>query len=457
MATRLRIALIAVVIVLVAYTGASWIIGIKIQSRLEASEQDALKRAPYLVQVNHLYTRGLFTSTEESTYGFSGSLARLNVPGSGPGSTGAPPQLTIRNNIAHGPLPRLRSIGLATIDSEVVLPQRAALMLDAVLGTHPTVSVRTTLGWLGGSRTQMSVPAFQAQLPGGATVSWRGLTGTGEMGKSGEWAAELDSDGLSARNALSSLEVGEIHIDGHMQPAFGSMNVGNARLTLASLEARTANGGTTLVKGLSISSASQVDGEFVNSEVRLAADQVSGAKFSFSHVVYGMRVLHLEGTALAGLTQAVRQAQMNAAGPGGAAAAQAAIRDAMTRYGADLLVHDPAIEIQSLAFAMPEGEFHLAASLAAHGIRREDLTGGAVGLIALTRYLDGALELRIDDALLARIIASSPQGPTLSARLDTLEKQGFLRRDGSAWTAQIAYHAGRLTINGQPYPPAAGL
>lgn len=77
-------------------------------------------------------------------------------------------------------------------------------------------------------------------------------------------------------------------------------------------------------------------------------------------------------------------------------------------------------------------------------------------MLALVRFLEAAVDLRIDDPLLSKLLASTARGPTLSAQLDALEKQGYLKRDGKAWTAQIALHAGKLTINGQPYPPTGG-
>jgi uncharacterized protein YdgA (DUF945 family) len=457
MATRLRVVLIAVVAVLAAYTGAAWLIGINVQSRLESGEQDALSNARYLVLIKREYHRGVFAATEQSTYGLKLPVARPGAIGTSAAPSGSALQLTVRNTIYHGPLPRLRAVALATVDSEVVFPPALAQKLDAILGGHPILTIRTTLGWLGGSTTDFSMPMFQAALPAGTHVTFRGMSGSATRTRNADsWIATVLFGGLDAQGPEGSVNLGELSFDANMRRAFDAIYVGDGTVQLASAAVRIANSAPVLMKGLSFSSASQAGGEYVNYQTRFAADQLSVQGFSFSHVVYGMRLLHLEGQSLAALSQAVRQAQ-GSAGGAGAAAAQARIRDALTQYGVDLLVHDPVIQIQSLAFALPEGEFHLAASLSAHGVQRADLMGGPVGMIALARYVDGALDLRIDDALLTRLLASTPRGSAISAQLDSWKSQGYLRRDGMAWTTQIAYHAGKLTINGQPYSPVAGF
>lgn len=452
MATRLRIVLIAVVVALAAYTGAAWLIGINVQGELERHEQQILQGAPYLVLMHRDYHRGIFGATEEATYGLKvpvGQLTQAFPAGAG----GSALQVTVRNTIYHGPLPRLRSVALATVDTELVPPPALSAKLKAIFGDRPPIAIHSSMGWLGGSKTEFSSPGFQMPLPTGGTVSSRGLSGSAETTRDlSSWAGHVTSGGFDVQAPRGSMDFGDLSFDANMQRVFDALYVGDAHANLASMAVRGANGSPFIMKGLSVSTSSKADGEYVNYAVRVAADQLSGGSYSFTHAVYALRLLHLQGSSLVSLTHAIRQAQANA-GAGGAAVAQAGIRDAMSQYGVELLVHDPVIQIQSLAFAMPQGEFHLAASLAAHGIRREDLAGGMASLIGLTQRLDAAADLRIDAALLNKLIGSSSRGPALSAQLESLEQQGYLKRDGAAWTAQLAFHGGKLTINGQPYPP----
>jgi uncharacterized protein YdgA (DUF945 family) len=335
-----------------------------------------------------------------------------------------------------------------------VPPAALGAKLRAIFGDRSPIAIHTSMGWLGGTKTEFSSPGFQMPLPTGGTVTSRGLTGSAEMTRdSASWMGHIASGGFDVQGPRGSMDVGDISFDANMRRVFDAIYVGDGHASLASVDLRGASGAPFLIRGLSVSSSSQADSEYVNYEVRAAADRMSGGKFSFTHVVYAIRILHLEGSSLASLTRAIRQAQANAA-PGDPAAAQANISGALSQYGVELLVHDPVIQIQSLAFAMPQGEFHLAASLEAHGIRREDLTaGGMAGMLALTQHLDAMADLKIDAALLSNLVGSSAQGPMLSAQLDSLEKQGYLKRDGAAWTAQLAFHGGKLTINGLAYPP----
>ncbi len=452
MATRLRIVLIAVVVALAAYTGAAWLIGSNVQTQLDRGEQQLQQSAPYLVLIHRDYHRGLFGATEEVTYGLKAPLGRLN-PALSSGAAGAPFQLTLHNTIHHGPLPQLRTVALATVDTELVLPPALTVKLKGALGDRPPLAIHTSLGWLGGAKAQFSSPGFQMPLSSGGTLSYRGVSGSAEGTRNAaSWTGHFTSGGFDAQGPRGSVGVGDVSLDANMQRAFDAIYVGNSRVSIATMDFRGASGAPFLMKGLSIGSASTTDGEYVNYDVRVGADQMSAGNFSFTHVVYAIRLLHLQGSSLASLTRALRQAQANIA-PGSAAAAQASLAGAWNQYGVEILVHDPVIQIQSLAFAMPEGEFHLAASVAAHGIRREDLAGGMASLLALTQHLDVAADLKIDAALLSKLVGSTAQGPMLSAQLDSLEKQGYLKQDGAAWTAQLAFHGGKLTINGQPYPP----
>jgi uncharacterized protein YdgA (DUF945 family) len=56
-------------------------------------------------------------------------------------------------------------------------------------------------------------------------------------------------------------------------------------------------------------------------------------------------------------------------------------------------------------------------------------------------------------ALLQKLMGLSPQAASHADQIDKLAQQGLLKREGSAYRVQLAYRAGKLTVNGQPYPP----
>jgi uncharacterized protein YdgA (DUF945 family) len=449
---KLTALLIAVVAIPVAYTAAAWFIGMDVQAQIESREQDVLSNAPYLELTHHQYERGIFSATEQSTYAFRAQLPGVALSGRGGAS---PLQLTIRNVIYHGPLPGFRRIGLAAIDTQLVPPPELARALDSVFAGQPAVTIQTRMGWLGGVTTVFSSPAFHVPLPTGGTLSWRGLSGsfTSTRGRA-TWSAHVASQGFKVEGPRGRADLGEIGFDATMRRAFDVIYVGDSDLKLARADIDGGNGSDFQLTGLSIRGTSAADGQFVDIGVDMSADQAKTQKLSFSKAVYSLRLSHLHGDSLASLTRALRQVRANSA-PAAVTAAPsaAATRDAFNQYGVEILVRDPVVEIPRMGFAMPEGEFQLSAKLAAHDIKREDLSGPA-GFMALAPHLEAAVDVRMDAALLEKLMASDPSADQHSAQLAKLEQQGLIKRTGGTLTLQLSYRAGKLTINGQPYPPA---
>ncbi len=443
--------LIAVVAVPVAYTAAAWLIGMNVQAQLESREQELLSNAPYLELTHHEYHRGIYGSTEQATYGVRLPFPRLGALPRGAGRSAL--ELTILNNIHHGPLPGFRSFGLASIDTELVPPRELAQALNSAFGGQPAVSIRTTMGWLGGSATEFSSPAFHVQLSSAGTLSSGGLHGSVKTTHdSDSWSAHVASRGFGFEGPSARTELGEIGFDATMHRAFDVIYVGDSAFTLARAEFHRRDDAPFELSGLSVRGTSKADSEYVDIGADATADGLKTQQLSFSRLVYGLRLSHLEGNSLASLTRAVRQQQASSA-TGAPMSSPGALGEAFNRYGVDLLVHDPVLEITRAGFAMPEGEFQLSAKVATHGITREELSGPR-GFVTVLPHLDAALDARVDTALLEKLIAISPQAEQHSAQISRLEQQGLLKRQGGAWVLQLGYHAGKLTVNGQPYPPA---
>lgn len=457
MRARARILLIAAA-VLAAYVGASWLIGIQVQRQLERSEQRVLTDTPYVVLLHREYHRGIFAASERVTFGLRGPFAGFaRVLPVAQGGTAL--EFTVRNTIRHGPLPGLRAIALATIDTELILPSELAQRLSAAAGGGSVLAIRTRLGWTGAASTRISSPAFRTPLQGGAELSSSGFSASFETTRDqATWTGRGASAGFSVVGPRGRAAFGGIRFDADRKRVAGPLYVGAIHFGIAGIQFQANRNPPVLINGLRVTATSEASGGsdagggYIDSGADFSADSVQGAGFTFSHVEYAFRFGHLQTTALVSLTQALRTAQSNTAS-GNPALMAAAVRDAFIRYGTELLIHDPVVEIPRIGFAMPEGTLRLQARLAAHGIRRPDLSAG-VGVVTLANHLDGAAKLRIDAALLTRLIGTTPRGPALSAQIDALQRQGYLKRDGAAWTAQIAYRAGRLTINGLAYPPA---
>jgi uncharacterized protein YdgA (DUF945 family) len=125
--------------------------------------------------------------------------------------------------------------------------------------------------------------------------------------------------------------------------------------------------------------------------------------------------------------------------------------DTFRERGLDVLLHDPVIEVPRIGFVMPEGEMHLSAKVSAPGLTREELQGPALKA-AILQHLQAQADLRVDAALMDRLLSASAYRDTAQQQLVTLERQGYLKHEGSQYTAHVAYQSGKLSVNGQPFP-----
>ena len=66
--------------------------------------------------------------------------------------------------------------------------------------------------------------------------------------------------------------------------------------------------------------------------------------------------------------------------------------------------------------------------------------------------------MRIDTALLDKLLDSTGKGDTIAAQMQGLQRQGYLKLDGKALTTHLTFQGGHLKVNDLPFPPmpAAG-
>ncbi|RMW95522.1 DUF945 family protein [Allofranklinella schreckenbergeri] len=133
-----------------AYGGATWYVGLRIEQHVRAGHEHlAAYAARRGVPVRLHYQRGI------------GSARATSFIGPAPGSQGQP--LRIEHHIHHGPLPGLRSLGLARWDSHMPLPQaeRADAAATAATPPHLHLHLQGRLGWRGQARLHWSAPTWQ--------------------------------------------------------------------------------------------------------------------------------------------------------------------------------------------------------------------------------------------------------------------------------------------------------
>ena len=458
-----------VVVLALAYPAAAWIIGMSVQHQVLDRETVALAQAPYLKVASRDYRRGVYSSTEEITFQFGGSF--LKSLGAGDGQL----QFTVRNHIHHGPLPQMRAFAPATIDTEIVLPPQIEQKLKQIVGDQAHLTIHSQLKWSGGATSVVHSTPFKSNIPEVGTFEWRGLDGTGEVGREiGTQVGQLTAPGLIANTPKGNFNIEDVKASTDLRLAFGDLTVGKIRLSVGhvALDSPVQPDFKIDTRNLAIQGDTSVSGDFVNTDGTFSIDSVESAKFSATQLVWEVRMDHIHGPSMASLNKELMAAQATqlqapaASDPNDPAAVQRQAElaqkyaDAFQTYGLQILGHEPVIELPRVGFKTADGDVMLSVKLAAPGITPADVSGDPKTLVmTLPKFLQATVNARIDNTLLDKLLQQTMSEPDASdqvkARLQQLQDQGYVKVDGKALITQITFMNGQLKINGLPFTPAA--
>lgn len=452
---RTKSLVIGFAVLCLAYPGFAWLIGLRVEASIMHREQRAMDQLPGTITVlNRQYHRGVYGATEELTYGFGPSALRSLGPLAAAADV-ATWRVTVRNTIHHGPVPQFRTIALATMSTQVELPAQLSAKLRTLLGGEPAFEVHTRLGWFGGTTTTFTSPSYQGRLANGAELTWHAVEASASAN------ADLSSSSLAAtvagaqlKSAKVQAELTGLHVDAKWKRAFDVLYTGPFTMKIDTVKWQSLPAsGQSLIQGLSIGATGTADGDYYTSALQFGADAVQVPGYSITHADYAIAFEHLYGPTLAAMTKDMRR---NGASAGAATPpSPAAVLEPLKNNAIDLLVHEPVVNISHIGFTMPEGEFRLSARASAPGLKREELDGPGIQA-ALVQHLNVVADVHIDTALLNRLLASSGRKDAQAGQIDALEKQGYIKRDGAALTAHLTFSAGKIAVNGKPYPPGSG-
>jgi uncharacterized protein YdgA (DUF945 family) len=442
--TKTKYVAVGLAVLCLAYPGFAWLIGLQVESSMAKREQQALAQYPgSLTLISRQYHRGVYGATEDLTYGLGGSAMRALAPLASGSNIGAM-HLIVHNTIHNGPLPQFRSIGLATISTQIQLPTEVSVKLRALLGSEPTMQIQGRLGWLGGMTTRVDSANYQARLADGTEISWQGLKASASVNRDlSSSAADVTVANFAVKSAKVQVEIDALHMKADWKRAFDLLYTGPVKVKIATMKWRSLpDSRQVLVQGFFVNGSGAADGDYYKSAVDIGADAVQAPGYVVTHADYAVSIEHLHGPTLAALMKESRAAQLPTT----------ATADGIKQSAIELLLHDPVLNISRLGFTMPEGDLRLSAMASAPGLKREDLDGAPLQM-TLMQHLNVVADLRIDAALATRLLASSGRKDALEGQIDALEKQGYIKREGAALTAHLTFGGGKLAVNGLPYPP----
>jgi len=450
---RIAIALVLVIVIL-AYPVAAWVIGLRAEHTWQQREQQITRRYPFFETTRHEYHRGVYSSTEEVTYRIGGSLANGMRAFSG-GAQPPDQQITVRNTLHHGPLPELRAFAPATVDTQIILPPWIKQKLTELLGNQATLSIHTRLHWLGGSTTTVQSPAFERKTPDAVAIHWRGLEGTAEVGSELKYyKGAFTAPGLDVKAANGNVTLENLQGTTDQQSsAFEGIYLGTVHMTLARMAIEpTSPAHAISLQNLALNSKLSAQGEYVEMAGGVNADSIKFEQLNLTHVGYELRGSHLYGQSLVTMNKSFQSLQSDPATP----ASPEKMQQILKTTGVELLLHDPVLELPRIGFAMSEGELLICVKASAHGFTRDEIDGPASALkAAMAKHLQASADLRVDTDLLDKLLDTSGNGDKFTAQLQGLQRQGYLKLDGKALTTHLTFESGQLQVNGLPFPPTA--
>lgn len=409
----------------VLLVGAPWVIGNVAEDRVDRGLDAMVQAAPYLGIAERKYTRGWFRSEQEVTFEVLGAALR---------PFGASSRFTVHNEILHGPVLGFSGVGLARVNSSLVLDPRIRAELVKSFGTDTPLRVSTRIGFLGGGTTTLSSEAREVQLADGGTISWDDLEidvgysrNLDSMSVTGDWPRfEARNPRLKSFLRLEDLvlDMSSERVKGHLYQTDGDFSIDD--LTFAS------DGlAPTTMKDLKFVVDTTDDGDFMSIATRFGSGRLyggqlrsQGLEFRAMHYDFTARRLHTE--TLVHISNAIAESYQRPA-------AAALVPDATL----ELLKHDPELLIDRVGFETKDGTAYLTGVVRLVGATEKDLRMGALSLV---ERLDADLHFEAPQ----KVIESLPGGR--EAMMGAVDG-GYAELKGSHVVSHVEFRAGELKIN----------
>jgi uncharacterized protein YdgA (DUF945 family) len=448
----------------VAWAGSTALIGAQVEKKLAAQADALTQQFPALKVTEQRYEKGFFSATRTTTLQLG-----CQPPAGAPGAPAKPVTLTVRDRILHGPVPGGRALGIALIESELVLPEELQQKVTKLFGDRQPLQVRTVVGLLGGFDTEITSPAFELELEG-EQLSWKGLQGTMNANASAtlvRYDVRIPGLDLAAPAKHARLALAGVRLHGEHRPVNGSMWIaaGKGEGELASLELRfplpaTDGGGagepwSMSLRDLRFTSDSSVEDELLGSRTKMTGAGTMGeAKLENIELEASLRRMHVPSY------QKLMSLFMGASCdvPGRAQDPQQLLGAAQKDL-VQLLVRSPEYGIDRLALDVDGKRGELSYSLGVDGVTDADLDTPAMALLSTRMAVkaDARLPVIWLEQLAGFLAARSKKGEmpppeAVNGVLDGLAAQGFVLRDGEYVKSSVRLAKGMLQVNGKVVP-----
>ena len=451
---------------------APWGIGKLAEKRIDHGLAKLTELAPYLKVVENKYTTGWFKSEQVVTFeAFGPWMEALNqvmkkapdaVPP--PEEAAALPELplrfTVRNEILHGPVLGLSGLGIARVDSHLVLSDKVRKEIAEIFGPKDPFEISTRVGFFGGGTTTFKSEGRTIKPRKEEKVELTWETFKVAVGYShnvdtfyidGKWPK------FEAKNTAdnSYFVMTDMTMEGDAKRARGDLYDGEVQFGIA--KAAAIGKEAFELQDLSVTEIVETKDDFTGVSMRMGSGELRakeltsmGIALKEVHFDIGVRRLHTP-------TLAKTVADMKAiyATPlTNMAEVDQVMLAPFKESGAELLKYDPEFVIERIGIATADGDGYIKGLVTLKGATAEDFGSGSMGLIGKIHA-----DLTIDVS--EKMIQKFPNGSTgAGAAVDS----GYAKREGDRLICKIVFSKGQLTVNGKPQgipglggPPPGGI
>ena len=473
----------ALVVVVGAGTGFSAWSGAKVAGELQTRTDEFLAPFAGVKVVENRVDKGLFNSVHTVTIevGCGADAAAATVPAADDGTpAGRPTRITWIHRVAHGPLPGGKAVGLATIDSEIVLPPEVAAQIAKVAGDKALLAVHTTLGFGGSYVTDITSPALKFAEAGKGEFNWQGLRATvrgdlrGGMAAGGTYT--VDAPGLDmkfdAPGQQGGLQMGRMTMEGEVLPHAGTafwMAPSRGTARIASMTFTLPQGGgaeptRVVFDDLSLSSDAKLDDAGLWSAVSKLSAKGRVGEFPIDKVDMQVSLNRIHAATYGALMSQAMQSSFSCEKDGEGEAAIALAADMQKGFGT-LLTHNPEYALDRLAIELGGQTAELAYAFGTKDVTDADAALPLPALLGTKAYGNASFKVQngwIEKVVKQMVAMKAPADAAeadeaakgmlafVNASIDDMVVKGFAVREGDVVSSKAVFEGGMLKVNDQP-------
>ena len=472
---------------------AAWSGG-KVVGELQSQTAEMLAPFPSVKVVENSVSKGLFSSVHTVTLDIgcaadaAAAAAATDNPAATPAAPGAAPkpvQITFRDHVRHGPLPGGKSVGLATIDTELVLPPEVAANIAKVFGDKPFVSMHTSIGFGGSYVSELKSPPFKYAEKGTGDIDWQGIQATVRGNLKGGIAAggsyTFEAPGLNVNFAdekgTGNLRVAKMVMQGEVLPHTGTgflLAPSRGTAGISSMEFVFKEAGEGNVKpvnvvfdNLQLTSEAKIDNGLWSSNSKLSG-KGRVDDFAIDKVDMQVSLSRIHAATYEQLIGKMMKSSFNCHKPGNEEAEikeAMALQEEMQKGFATLLKHNPEYALDRLAIDIGGKTAEMSYRLGAKDVTEADAAMPLPALLGTKAY--GHASFKVQSGWIEQVVKKVitlkplPEGASvdtmvastmgfINASLDGLVTEGYLAREGDAITSKASFEGGALKVNDKP-------